>query len=105
MANGKKELQAMLDIVAAYAKKWRFELNPKKSEVVIFGMRFPPRTLVMTLGEHKLNTVRQYKYLGIELTRTLRWKPYIDRILDKARRNMTHVWAMGVRGGFMSVKN
>jgi len=58
----------------------------------------------MKLGQHSLKTVKQYKYLGIELTRTLRWHVYIRRILEKARRNMTHVWAMGIRGGFASVK-
>jgi hypothetical protein len=33
------KLQEMLDVVARYAKKWRFELNPKKSEVVVFGVK------------------------------------------------------------------
>src|SRR5688500_13561326 len=74
--------------------KWRFELNPKKSEVVVFGTRYPPRDLKMKLGHHTLKQVGQYKYLGIELTRTLRWHVYTKRILEKARRNMTHVWAI-----------
>jgi hypothetical protein len=30
MANNRYDLQDMLDVVARYAKKWRFELNPKK---------------------------------------------------------------------------
>ena len=36
-AENKTNLQKMLDIVAEYAKKWRFEINPKKSGVVVFG--------------------------------------------------------------------
>ena len=94
----------MLDIVTEYARKWRFELNPKKSEVIVFGSRWPPRDLKMKLGQHTLKQVKQYKYLGIELTRTLKWNVYAKRILQKARRNLTHVWAMGIRGGFASVK-
>ena len=58
----------------------------------------------MKLGQHTLKQVGQYKYLGIELTRTLRWHVYTKRILEKARRNMTHVWAMGIRGGLATVK-
>lgn len=100
----RQKLQQMLDIVTNYAKKWRFELNPKKSEVVVFGARYPPRNVVWRLGGNNINQVTRYKYLGIELTRTLRWRPYIDRILKKAKRNMTQALAMGVSGGFMTVR-
>ena len=51
-----------------------------------------------------IEQVGQYKYLGIELTRTLRWNVYLKRILDKARRNMTQALAMGVGGGFMRTR-
>ena len=37
ITDNRKNLQKMLDTVTNYAKKWRFELNPKKSEVVVFG--------------------------------------------------------------------
>jgi hypothetical protein len=75
VAANKQDLQRMLD-VASYAKKWRFELNAKKSQVVVFGMRQPPRHVKWKLGENELEQVTQYKYLGIELTRTLQWKVY-----------------------------
>ena len=104
MTDNRYTLQCMLDTVAAYAKKWRFELNPKKSEVVVFGKRDPPRNVKWALGENTINQVNQYKYLGIELTRTLRWSTYIKRILAKARRNMTQALAMGISGGFMTVR-
>ena len=100
LAENKKDLQRMLDVVAGYAKRWRFELNPKKSQVVVFGMRQPPRRVIWL--ENDIEQVGQYKYLGIELTRTLRWNMYLKRILTKAQRNMTQALAMGVSGGFMS---
>ena len=83
MAENRYQLQEMLDVVAAYAKKWRFELNPKKSEVVVFGLKRAPRNIGWKLGENDIKQVTQYKYLGIELTRTLRWAPYFKRILAK----------------------
>ena len=104
LAKNKKDLQRMLDVVAGYAKKWRFELNPKKSQVVVFEMRQPPRHVKWKLGESEIEQVRQYKYLGIELTRTLRWNVYLKRVLAKAHRNMTQALAMGVSGGFMSTR-
>ena len=102
MAEDRHSLQRMLNVVAKYAKAWRFELNPRKSQVVVFGMRYPPRFVKWTLGEHVIQQVDQYKYLGVELTRTLRWKPYLQRVLAKAHRNMTQSMAMGVSGGFLT---
>jgi hypothetical protein len=104
LAENKQDLQRMLDVVAGYAKKWRFELNPKKSQVVVFGTRQPPRRVKWKLGESEIEQVGQYKYLGIELTRTLRWNAYLKRILAKAQRNMTQALAMGVSGGFMRTR-
>ena len=59
LAENKRDLQRMLDVVAGYAKKWRFELNPKKSQVVVFGMRQPPRPVKWWLGESEIEQVGQ----------------------------------------------
>jgi hypothetical protein len=90
--------------VGCSCRVWRFELNPKKSQVVVFGTRQPPRHVKWKLGDNDIEQVGQYKYLGIELTRTLRWNAYLKRILAKAQRNMTQALAMGVSGGFMSTR-
>jgi len=79
MAEDRYSLQQMLNTVADYAKKWRFELNPKKSEVVVFGQKYAPRKVEWKLGQHVIKQVTQYKYLGIELTRTLQWRPYLKK--------------------------
>ena len=104
MTNDRYALQELLDVVANYARKWRFELNPKKSEVVVFGQKYPPRNVEWKLGESTIKQVTQYKYLGIELTRKLSWSPYLQRILAKARKNMTQALAMGISGGFMTIR-
>ena len=104
LAENKVNLQEMLEVVAEYARQWRFEINPKKSGVVVFGKRYPPRKLTLRVGEIEIPLLNQYKYLGIELTRTLRWKPYTDRILEKANRNLQKSWAMGISGGYLGAR-
>ena len=37
IAESPDELQAMLNIVSSYATRWRYQLNPEKSAVMIFG--------------------------------------------------------------------
>ena len=39
IAKNEKDLQNMIDIVVKYSHKWRFELNSKKTEIVIFGKK------------------------------------------------------------------
>lgn len=96
-----KNLQKMMDLVSSYAYRWRFQLNRKKSEVVVFGKTRARRKWRLSGGE--VRTVGHYKYLGIEFTSTLNWGPYVNRIVKKARRNMVKAWAMGVSGGYTSV--
>ena len=104
MAEDRYTLQLLMNTVANYAKRWKFELNPKKSEVVVFGSKRAPRDIEWRLGENVIKQVTKYKYLGIELTRTLNWSPYLKRILKKAKRNMTQSLAMGIKGGFMTIR-
>ena len=104
MTENKEKLQHMMNIIHKYAHKWRFEINPSKSGIIVFKKRDPPRNLKITLGECEIKTTNVYKYLGIELTRTLRWKPYTQRILEKAKRNMYKTWSMGVSKGFLNIK-
>ena len=100
----KYALQVMLEVVSKYAHTWRFELNGKKSEVVVFEEKFPPRNVQWKLGGQPIKQATKYKYLGIELTRTLQWHVYLKRIISKARRIMTQALGMGIRGGYMRIR-
>ena len=44
------------------------------------------------------------KYLGVELCKGLNFKLFKDRKVKEARQRMMRVWAMGMRGGQMPVK-
>jgi hypothetical protein len=44
--NNRYDLQKLLKIVHKYSKKWRFEINVKKSSVVMFGMRYTKKLCV-----------------------------------------------------------
>ena len=42
IASSPEDLQSMISILAQYATKWRYRLNPQKSKVLIFGSKSPP---------------------------------------------------------------
>ena len=64
IASSPEDLQSMIDIVAQYATKWRYCLNPHKSKVLVFGSRITPSTTWTMKGE-KLDVMKEYLHLGI----------------------------------------
>ena len=69
MASSEVELQAMLDLVSSYARRWRFHTNHKKSNVVVMGTRAQKlRCAAFTweLAGRRLIVLEEYKYLGAE---------------------------------------
>ena len=61
----------MIDIVAEYSDKWRFELSAKKTEVLVFGQKNKKEEWFM-YGQN-LNVVTSFKYLGVEFQKTGAW--------------------------------
>ena len=88
LADTRKDLQNMLDIVTSYSRKWRFRVNPKKgkSEVMLFGRK--PRSKEerkwMLAGE-EIQETQSYKYLGVDLVSRLNFKKLKERYVAQGR--------------------
>jgi hypothetical protein len=86
-ADSREDLQRMIDIVASYSHKWRFEENLGKCGVMTVwanpsSKRSEPAALKF-LGQ-AVQEVEQYKYLGVIMHETLLWEKHIERIAAKA---------------------
>ena len=109
LAESRRDLQDMLDIVTSYSKKWRFRVNPKKgkSEVMLFGRK--PRNTSherkWQLAGAEIQETTSYKYLGVDLVSGLNFKKLKARIVASARKRMMLVWAMGMRRGELPVEH
>ena len=109
LAETRRDLQNMLNIVTSYSKKWRFRVNPKKgkSEVMLFG-RKPRKTKTARkwwLAGVEIQETDSYKYLGVDLVSGLNFKKLKQRYVADARKRMMAVWAMGMRGGELPPKD
>ena len=61
-----KSLQNMLDIVNRYSTRWRYIINPLKSNTIIFGDKARVKKCAdFFLGQDKVKTVRSVKHVGI----------------------------------------
>ena len=92
LASSEVELQAMLDLVSSYARRWRFHTNHKKSNVVVMGTRAQKlRCAAFTweLAGRRLIVLEEYKYLGAESGKASRaagrWNSLLGRLLTRAK--------------------
>ena len=72
LAESRHDLQVLLDAAYGYGQKWRFNWNCAKSKV----LRFSPRKVQNHhhfLGFQKLELVKSFKYLGIDIQENLSW--------------------------------
>jgi hypothetical protein len=108
LAETEEDLQAMLDVVTEYSRKWRFRVNPKqgKSEVMVFGRRVKEKKArTWMLGGEQIEETARYKYLGMDLGKGIQFKALKDRLWKNARKRMMIVWAMGMRSGELPVQD
>jgi len=82
-------LRKMLDLLTEYARRWRFEYNPSKSNVIAYGTKRQVAEVDaerFTLGGADVAVVRDYKYLGCEMSGLVgRGGAVIDRLARTAR--------------------
>ena len=71
MASSPSQLRTMLHVLSEYAATWRFDINHKKSSVLISG--HAPKSLVERMKAERwlvdgdcIKVVDSYKYLGLD---------------------------------------
>ena len=73
LADNQAALTASLRVLEDYARKWRFQVNHGKSNVVVFGNRAAKKAAHQQewLFENEpVEVVDMYKYLGMDFTNT-----------------------------------
>ena len=101
LARSSSELKAMLAACHDYARKWRFNVNHGKSNVVVFGGskldHLEAELTEWRLEEDVLELIMEYKYLGVESGKsTGKWNTVLKRFFDNAE---TSLRLLMFRGG------
>ena len=87
LSTSKGGLQRCLDKINGFCNKWGLNINPKKSNVMIFnktGMR--PRNLSFTVGGRELPITNRYKYLGTMLSASGSFTAAMENLSDRAKK-------------------
>ena len=81
-------LQADLDIMQAWEKKWDMSFNPSKCQVMHISKARNPILTSYTLHGQVLEAVDHAKYLGVELSNNMGWNRHIQSITSKASKSL-----------------
>ena len=107
LARSIEDMMAMHAVVADYARKWRFEINHRKTKLVVTGAagvmadRQAVRNQSWEFAGGVVELVDEYKYLGAEVGKTRgKWNSMLERIWQKASAgaNLT-LWRGGGAAG------
>ena len=69
LAETANDLQNALDAYNSYCTNWKLTINTTKSKIVVFS-KGRPSNFNFTLNNQPLETVNEYKYLGVLFSRT-----------------------------------
>ncbi len=116
IAESRSKLEKIMSITYKYSKKWRFTFNYDKCAVMVFNQYIESQIRYgncsqecscgyhWKLGDQLIKQVQTYKYLGVELDTRLTFGEFKKRIKEKARKNVSRIWSMGMYDGCLSVK-
>lgn len=77
-------LQEDLDKLAAWEATWMMQFHPGKCEIISISKKSHPIVYNYTLHGQTLRHVDVVKYLGVNISKDLRWEHHIDYVAAKA---------------------
>ena len=83
-SNSKEELQRTLDSFETYCDTWHLKVNISKTKIVIFSNRPPSVNTKFYFKGQEIEIVKEYKYLGIYLSRSGSFLQAKRHLVDQA---------------------
>ena len=68
-----------------WAKKWKVDFNPAKTELITITNKRNPETRPLIFGDTTLESKPEHKHLGVILQNNCKWDKHINFIVTKAR--------------------
>ena len=86
--NDSKQLQRDLTRLERWERDWQMMFNPSKCNVIKITRKRKPSDFTYTLHGQILETIDHIKYLGVHLSRDLRWNEHVAKVTSKANRTL-----------------
>ena len=104
ISTSKEGLQNSLNILNNYIKKWKLEINYKKTKCVTFSKSNHKEKHQFKINNHNLENADKYKYLGLTINKKGSFSPALEDLSCKAKRA---IYAMNSKMNlrFLSIKS
>jgi hypothetical protein len=101
IAETEEELQRLLDVASAFVIKWNLSFISNKSKVLVVGKRVN-RYKQWKLGSDLIEEVKEYKYLGVYFSRSLKFNYHINSyVKENADQKLNYcIRILGEHGNF-----
>lgn len=89
-------LQELIEATIEWLKKWKLQLNPLKTELIIFNHKITSYSPSITIFQHNIQPKANLKYLGFQLDQKLNFKYHSNsvkkRVISRAEifRSLTY---------------
>ena len=113
LADGPGELQLMMSILTKYARKWRFEINPKRTKTAVLcfletktqeRQRKDTWGATWRCGGHVIHERDSYVYLGVQFTTDLNFHPHISQLKHLVATQKREAVLLGARSGVLPMR-
>ena len=108
LADTPAELQLMMDVIAKYARKWRFQINDGKTKVMCMFETKKQQVAresnwgsTWMCGTNVIATTQSYVYLGVTLTPDLDFTTHIEQLQHRLQLQKREASLLGVRADGM----
>jgi hypothetical protein len=85
MAESQEDLQRLTDVLSDWCRENELEVNVSKTKVMVVGKASKAQ---VQLSGQRVEVVKVYKYLGLMLSRDLKWTEHVAYTVDKVKRRM-----------------
>jgi hypothetical protein len=85
-AEDQAQLQNDLNSLITWEERWSMSFHPKKCQVLNVVGKKKPRKFNYQIHGEELQSTSEVKYLGVTITKDLRWKAHITNIYNRANK-------------------
>ena len=86
IADSETDLKLQINSLGNFADRYRMEINPQKTKVMIFHEKNKPpnETTFSSIGKHQIKVTNEYKYLGVILDNKGSFKNHVEMQVEKS---------------------
>jgi hypothetical protein len=95
MASSKRDMNELLNVCQGYARKWKMEFNPSKSNYICFGNKMKPEQV--TMNDCQIPHTSEFIYLGLPVGNTEDKRKFIEKKFKKVEKSFYSLYSLGCR--------